>query len=94
MVYGKRNLFSNHYHMKQYMVKIVIILPYNIYSGYILPTPGRDQQLAIFTLISFQLSQFKNRNWCHLAVISILKLITSFYQNSTGNDDETYFAEE
>ena len=38
ILYG--NQFSYHYHMKQYMVKIVTILPYNIYSGNILPTPG------------------------------------------------------
>ena len=39
ILYG--NQFSYHYHMKQYIVKIVTILPYNIYSGHILPTPAR-----------------------------------------------------
>ena len=38
ILYG--NQFSYHYHTKQYIVKIVTILPYNIYSGNILPTPG------------------------------------------------------
>ena len=38
ILYG--NQFSYHYHMKQYIVKIVTILPYNIYSGNILPTPA------------------------------------------------------
>ena len=40
ILYG--NQFSYHYHMKQYIVKIVTILPYNIYSGNILPTPGHS----------------------------------------------------
>ena len=51
ILYG--NQFSYHYHMKQYIVKIVTILPYNIYSGNILPTPGRHLHQLIFNMVTF-----------------------------------------
>ena len=55
ILYG--NQFSYHYHMKQYIVKIVTILPYNIYSGNILPTP--DYRHAN-NKINFNISDLKN----------------------------------
>ena len=57
ILYG--NQFSYHYHMKQYIVKIVTILPYNIYSGNILPTPGCESTVnQLLTILDFVLQSF------------------------------------